>query len=86
MYLNLLNIASTSIVTPVYILYGCKLAKSICMMWMPINTRYTFPHIIILMQRLAHMQVWVCGENSTQVTPQGGRVETLHLSEDGVWA
>lgn len=28
------------------------------------------------------MQVRVCEENSTQVTPTGGRVETLLLAED----
>ncbi len=52
---------------------------------MPANTLHTFPHIIssiFLMENLAHMQVWECGENSAQVTPRGGRVETLHLADD----
>lgn len=27
----------------------------------------------------------MCGENSSQVTLEGGRVEMLHLADDGVW-
>ena len=41
---------------------------------------------ILLIQSLACRLVRVYGEYSTQVTPWGRRVETLHLAEDGVWA